>query len=112
MIERVKLKEFDRQMGGIIGIAKGVLWCLVITFFSVTLSEPMRKAVLHSYSGYYIAVLIHRAEPIIPPEISNVLGEYIKKLDEGLGHKDDGSDDQGHKHPDEIDRSPGESPPE
>ena len=37
-IDRLKLKEFDRQIGAIFGLAKGVLWCAVITFFTVTLS--------------------------------------------------------------------------
>ena len=35
MIERVKLKEFDRQLGALFGAAKGVLLCVLITLFSV-----------------------------------------------------------------------------
>src|SRR3972149_1242062 len=38
IIDRVKLREFDRQMGALFGLAKGALLCLVITFFAVTLS--------------------------------------------------------------------------
>jgi membrane protein required for colicin V production len=84
VVDRVRLKEFDRQMGGLLGLAKGVLWCLVITFFVVTLSEPLRQSVLDSRSGYYIALLIHRADPVMPEEIRAVLGKYIDALDEGL----------------------------
>jgi membrane protein required for colicin V production len=83
-IDRVKLREFDRQIGGLVGAAKGVLVCVVITFFAVTLSEDLRGEVLHSRSGYYIALLIHKATPIMPKEVQDVLGPYLEKLDEKL----------------------------
>ena len=46
LIDRVRLKEFDRQMGALFGAAKGVLLCVAITFFAVTLSTQARTAVL------------------------------------------------------------------
>lgn len=84
IIDRVRLREFDRQVGAMFGLAKGVLWCLVITFFAVTLSEPARQRVLRSRSGYLAAVLIHRATPILPSPVHDVLGGYIRTLDEKL----------------------------
>ena len=39
-IDRVKLNEFDRQMGALVGFAKGVLLCIAITFFAVTSWAP------------------------------------------------------------------------
>ena len=84
LIDRVRLKEFDRQLGGIFGAIKGVLWCVVITFFAVTLSESTRQAVLKSRSGYYIAVFTHRAAPMLPPEARSFLGKYIEELDRQL----------------------------
>lgn len=83
-IDRVKLKEFDKQLGALFGLAKGVLWCLVITFFAVTLSESARQRVLRSRSGYFAAKLIHRAAPALPPSVREVLGEYIDELDRRL----------------------------
>ena len=87
LIDRVRLKEFDRQLGGIFGAVKGVLWCVVITFFAVTLSEPTREAVLKSRSGKYIAVITHRAAPLLPPEVRSFLGKYIEELDRQLEPK-------------------------
>lgn len=84
VIDRVKLQEFDRQAGAMFGLAKGVLVCIVITFFAVTLSEPARNAVLASRSGYYIAVVIHRATPILPQELRDALGKYIDQLNQNL----------------------------
>ena len=86
-IDRLRLKEFDRQLGGLFGAIKGVLWCVVITFFAVTLSEPARQAVLKSYSGYYIAVLTRRAGPLLPTEVRAVVGKYIDELDRKLDPK-------------------------
>jgi len=84
VIDRVKLKEFDRQLGATFGLAKGVLYCIVITFFAVTLSEPARQLVLESRSGDLIARGIRNANPILPEDIRKCLGEYIDKLDKGL----------------------------
>ena len=80
IIDRVKLKDFDRQMGALFGLTRGVLYCLVITFFAVTLSESSRQAVLKSRSGYYTAVLIHRAAPVLPDQLRDVLGKHIDEL--------------------------------
>ena len=84
MIDRVRLKEFDRQIGALFGLLKGVLLCVVITFFAVALSEAARQAILRSYSGRAIARLIERADPVMPEEVRAVLGKYIDELDRKL----------------------------
>jgi membrane protein required for colicin V production len=84
VIDRVKLKEFDRQLGATFGLAKGILYCIVITFFAVTLSEPARQKVLESQSGDWIARGIRNANPILPEDIRTYLGKYIDELDEKL----------------------------
>jgi membrane protein required for colicin V production len=84
-IDRVKLKEFDRQLGAIFGLAKGILLCVVITLFGVTvLGEGHRESIIHSRSGYYIAVLLDKAHGVMPAEIHEVLEPYIHSLDERL----------------------------
>lgn len=87
IIDRIKLREFDRQLGGLVGLVKGVLLCVVITFFVVTLSQQGRELVLQSRSGYYIAVLIDRAEPIMPEEAHQLLGPYLQELHDKLDHE-------------------------
>ncbi len=84
IVDRVKLREFDHQMGALFGLAKGVLFCVVITFFAVTLYEPLRQMVLKSYSGYAIARLTQKANPILPQDIRAVIGKYIDELDQKL----------------------------
>jgi membrane protein required for colicin V production len=84
MIDRVRLKEFDRQVGGLFGAAKGILLCVVITFFAVTMSSTARDMVLRSRSGYYISLLIDRAEPVMPAEVRETLRPYLDELDKQL----------------------------
>jgi membrane protein required for colicin V production len=84
IVDRVKLKEFDRQMGALFGLAKGLLLCVVITFFAVTLSESARQMVLKSYSGVAIARLTRNANPILPEDVRAVVGKYIDELDHKL----------------------------
>jgi membrane protein required for colicin V production len=87
LIERVKLKEFDRQLGALFGAAKGVLLCVLITLFSVALlGDSQRQAICNSKSGYYIAVLLDRADAVIPKELHDVLDPYIDRFDRSVPH--------------------------
>jgi membrane protein required for colicin V production len=83
-IERVQLKEFDRQVGALFGAAKGLLLCVAITFFAVSLSAASRQTVLASRSGNYIAGLIHQAGPIMPKEFHAMLDKYLNDLEQQL----------------------------
>jgi membrane protein required for colicin V production len=87
LIERVKLKEFDRQLGALFGAAKGVLLCVLITLFSVALlGDSQRQAICNSRSGYYIAVLLDRADTVIPRELHEVLEPYLERFDHTVPH--------------------------
>ncbi len=86
-IDRLKLKEWDRQAGGLFGLIKGVLLSVVITFFAVTLSEDARQAVLKSYSRGAVAMLIEKAGPLLPEKVHGVLGKYLEELDRKLNPK-------------------------
>ena len=83
-IDQIRLREFDRQMGGLLGFAKGALLCTIVTFFAVSLNDDTRAAVLKSKSGYYISDFLHKATPIMPPEWTKLLGPYLDKLNRGL----------------------------
>jgi membrane protein required for colicin V production len=83
-INRLRLREFDRQVGALFGAAKGVFFCIAITFFAVTLAPGSRDAILQSRSGHYIALLLTRADPLIPREIHNVIDPYLNRLENEL----------------------------
>jgi membrane protein required for colicin V production len=84
VLDRVELKEFDRQLGAIFGLLKGTVYCILITFFAVTLSESARHVVLTSRSGHFLARAIHKANPLLPEDVHRLLGKYIDELDAKL----------------------------
>jgi membrane protein required for colicin V production len=84
-IERVKLREFDKQLGAIFGFAKGVLLCAVITFFAVTLLPPdQMRTVIASKSGHYIGVLLEKTRAAVPPEYCDVVKPYLDTFEQRL----------------------------
>lgn len=99
-IDRMKLKEFDRQMGAVAGAAKGVLLCVGITFFAVTLvGDDARGSILGSHSGRVIGEIIERADAVVPTEVHDVIGPYLHRINDTLegdplhhehGHLEDG----------------------
>ncbi|MFO0906086.1 MAG: CvpA family protein [Pirellulales bacterium] len=82
-MERMKLKDFDRQMGALFGFGKGVLFCGLVTLFAATLlGETARRTIVRSKSGLYIARHLHSAEAIMPAEIKQVLEPHLREFDE------------------------------
>jgi membrane protein required for colicin V production len=89
-IERMRLKEFDHQVGGMIGFVKGIVLCVIITMFAVTLmNEERRQDIINSRSGYYIAMLLDKAHGVMPEEVHDVLHPYLNKLNDKLEHRYD-----------------------
>jgi membrane protein required for colicin V production len=82
-IDRLKLREFDRQMGAVFGLAKGALLCTLITLFAVTLAgDRVRKTIVHSTSGLYIAKVLDQSDAVIPSELHDVVEPYLHRFDE------------------------------
>jgi membrane protein required for colicin V production len=96
VIDRVKLESFDRQLGAMFGLAKGVLLCVAITFFAVTLLPPTQgEAIVASQSGRYIVALLDKSHTVFPPEIHDVVDPYINRIEERLnnpGYQPEGQD--------------------
>lgn len=83
-LDKIKLRDFDHQVGALFGFVKGVLLCLAVTFFALGLSDALRDHILATKSGHYMAVFIDKAEAIMPPEIHKVLDPYLNKLEQRL----------------------------
>jgi len=85
MIDKVKLKEFDRHLGAIFGMLKGSILCLLITMFGMTLlGSQQQAAICQSKSGYFIAQVLQRADGVLPQEVNDVVGPYLEQLDKQL----------------------------
>lgn len=84
-INKVKLQSFDRQMGALVGAARGVLWCVGVTFFAVTLlPDNTKQQIIGSQSGRYIAKLLDKADVVFPQEIHQVLDPHLNRLEQEL----------------------------
>lgn len=84
-IDKVKLETFDAQMGAMIGAAKGVLLCIAITFFAVTLLPPAQgEAIVNSQSGRYIVALLDKSHSVFPPEVHQIIDPYLNKVEQRL----------------------------
>lgn len=90
-IDKVKLKEFDRHIGAAFGLGKGLIYCLLITMFAMSLLGPKQQsAICQSRSGYYIATALDKGVGILPKEIHDVVGPYLQQLDEKLKNGQNG----------------------
>jgi membrane protein required for colicin V production len=89
-IDKIRLKEFDRQLGAGFGLLKGAAMCCIVTMFAMTLLGPNQKtAIARSKSGLYIAQALAHAGSIMPEEVKQVIGPYIanveRQLEQGRG---------------------------
>jgi membrane protein required for colicin V production len=84
-IDKIRLEAFDKQLGAMFGFAKGVLLCVAITFFAVTLLPPTQgEAIVGSQSGHYIVALLDKAHAVVPPELHDVIEPYLNKIEQRL----------------------------
>jgi uncharacterized membrane protein required for colicin V production len=88
-IEQAGLKEYNAHLGAILGLAKGAVLCLVMTFFLATLT-PTHEIIRNSRSGYYAALTMQKIHPIMPEKLHDALNKYIHSLDNipGIGPLD------------------------
>lgn len=85
MIDRIRIKDFDRHLGAVFGFSKGLIFCLLITMFAMTLLGPAQQAAIcQSRSGYYITRALDNGIGILPNEVRDVVGPYLARLDEQL----------------------------
>lgn len=84
-IDKVRLESFDKQLGAMIGFAKGVCLCVAITFFAVTIApQNQGEAIVSSQSGRYIVALLDKAHSVVPPELHQVVDPYLNKIEQRL----------------------------
>ncbi|MEO0531182.1 MAG: CvpA family protein [Planctomycetota bacterium] len=82
-IDSIKMEGFDHQMGAILGFGRGVLWCVGVTFLTLTVlpvPQAWKQQAVGSQSGYYIARLIDETDSIFPPEVHQVIDPYLNRL--------------------------------
>ena len=85
-IEKFKLKDFDRQIGAVLGGVKGMVACTIITMFALSFVKPeSRQKIVDSKSGYLISQFIDKAHGIMPEEVHDVIHPYFDKFKQQMG---------------------------
>ncbi|MFM7207798.1 MAG: CvpA family protein [Planctomycetaceae bacterium] len=81
-INAIHLSAFDHQLGLLLGLAKGALVCIVVTFFAVTLAPGYRGQIVASRSGRLVAELIMRADELLPPNVVEPVQPFVKQFED------------------------------
>ena len=90
-IYRVKLKDFDRQLGAGFGLIKGIVLCLLITMFAMTLlGATQQQRIANSRSGLYISRILANSGGILPAEIKQIVGPYLDNVEKRLQQNQNG----------------------
>ena len=92
-INAVHLSAFDHQLGLLLGLAKGVLLCVVVTFFSVILAPAYRHQIVASRSGRLVAELIVRADTYLPKDIHDTVEPFVDQFERQFAQPGVGSTD-------------------
>lgn len=82
-LEALKFEEYDRHLGALFGFIKGATICLVITFFSVCLSETARAHILQTRTGRISGQVLDQLAVVMPAELDKVLAPYLRRFDDG-----------------------------
>jgi membrane protein required for colicin V production len=83
-IDAVHLSAFDHQLGLLLGLAKGALLCVVITFFAVTLAPDYRPQIVGSKSGRIVAEVITRSDEFLPRDLAETVEPFVKQFEEQM----------------------------
>jgi membrane protein required for colicin V production len=81
-ISAIHLSAFDHQLGLLLGLAKGGLLCVVVTFFAVTMAPAYRHQIVASRSGRLVAELIVRADEYLPKDIADTVDPFVKQFED------------------------------
>ena len=67
-IKHWHLQKLNTLLGGVLGFAKGLLLCMIITFFAVMFSETSRAVIFNSMTGFRLVRLITHISVFVPKD--------------------------------------------
>ena len=88
-LESWQFAEYDRHLGAVFGLLKGVGFALVLVFFVLTLAPSLRDTVLNSYTGRYAGQILATLHPVMPDELHGVIDPYLAELGQPVVHNGD-----------------------
>lgn len=85
-IDAIHLSSFDHQLGLVFGAAKGLLLCMVVTFFAVTLAPDYREQIVTSRSGRLVADVLAKAQAYLPPDVHETVAPYLDRFEQQINN--------------------------
>lgn len=82
--DRMKLSEFDRHLGGLLGLVKGGLIAIVVTIGLISVSPQARDVILKSESSTIAARTVNTISPILPDALNALIRPYVQHLNDQL----------------------------
>lgn len=83
-LEKMRLVEFDRHLGALLGGVKGILFTVALTIGLITISDQAREIILKSESSTISARLMNTISPILPDALNELVHPYLKNLNDQL----------------------------
>ena len=68
LIKSWHLQKLNTLLGGALGFTKGLLLCIIITFFGVMVSETSRDVIFNSKSGFHLVSLTTNIGMFVPKD--------------------------------------------
>ena len=89
-LEKAELDGFNRQMGALVGAFLGILLCMVVTMFSVSLlGQPAHDSIHYSKFGPYVLRGISMVRSVVPEELSASLDPHFDRFYQQTGYTPD-----------------------
>lgn len=86
-LEKAELDGFNRQMGALIGAFLGILLCMVVTMFSVSLlGQRAHDSIHYSKFGPYVLRGISMVRTVVPEELSASLDPHFDNFYQQIGY--------------------------
>lgn len=79
-LEKLKLAEFDKHLGFLLGAVKGVILTVVVTVLLITVSPAAREMILQTESHSVARLIIGEALPLMPETFRNTLSPYLREF--------------------------------
>lgn len=91
-LEDARLGGFDRHLGALLGLVRGVVICMTAMYFLITMSPDIRNAVSRTWSGYGAALILSHSQVLLQlvpdhsveavEQVLNRFGQHLPAVDE------------------------------
>ena len=78
-IKDSQLEGFDRQMGLLLGAAKGIAVATIVTIAGYHLHEPARDEIVQSHTARHVVRIVERVEPLVPQPARQWVSEQAQQ---------------------------------